>query len=90
MTMDGDGGKPPIGRNLLAMAQFRGGDAELDATAIERLTGMSCSTARDCLVDLSRLGYIISQQEGRYRLAGDCAGVLVHPAGAGGSTHASA
>ncbi len=90
MTMDGDGGKPPIRRNLLALAQFRDGDAELDVTAIERLTGMSCSTARDCLVDLSRLGYIVSQQEGRYRLAGDYAGVLVHRAGEGGSTHASA
>ncbi|HEY5285521.1 MAG TPA: helix-turn-helix domain-containing protein [Solirubrobacteraceae bacterium] len=90
MTMDGDGGKPPIGRSMLALAQFRTGDAELDVAAIERLTGMSCSTARDCLVDLSRLGYIVSQQEGRYRLAGDCAGVLVHRAGEGGSTRASA
>ncbi|MFZ2112623.1 MAG: helix-turn-helix domain-containing protein [Solirubrobacteraceae bacterium] len=90
MTMDSDGGKPPIRSGLLALAQFRDGDAELDVTAIERLTGMSCSTARDCLVDLSRLGYIVSQQEGRYRLAGDCAGVLVNRAGEGGSTHASA
>ena len=90
MTMDGDGGKPPIRSGLLALAQFRDGDAELDVTAIERLTGMSCSTARDCLVDLSRLGYIVSQQEGRYRLAGDCAGVHVHRAGEGGSTHVSA
>lgn len=90
MTMDGDGYKPPIGRSMLTLAQFRTGDAELDVAAVERLTGMSRSTARDCLVDLSRLGYIVSQQEGRYRLAGDCAGVLVCRAGEGGSAHASA
>lgn len=90
MTTDGDGGKPPIGRGLLALAQFRDRDIELDVTAIERLTGMSCSTARDCLADLSRLGYVVSQQEGRYQLVGDCAGVLVSRAGGGGSTHASA
>ena len=89
--MDRDGGKPPIGRSMLTLAQFRTGDAELDVAAVERLTGMSCSTARDCLVDLSRLGYIVSQSEGRYRLAGDCADVLlVNRAGEGGSTHASA
>jgi len=90
MTMDGDGGKPPIGSGLLALAQFRDRDSELDVTAIERLTGMSRSTARDCLVDLSRLGYIVSQREGRYRLAGEYAGVLVNRTGEGGSTHASA
>jgi DNA-binding IclR family transcriptional regulator len=90
MTMDRHGGKPPIRSGLLALAQFRDRDSELDVTAIERLTGMSCSTARDCLVDLSRIGYIVSQREGRYQLAGDCAGVLVNRAGEGGSAHASA
>lgn len=90
MTIRGDGGKPPIMRSLLALAQFRDRDVELDVTAIERLTGMSCSTARDCLINLSRLGYIASRQEGRYQLAGDCAGAPVHRAGEGGSTHTSA
>jgi DNA-binding IclR family transcriptional regulator len=56
------------------LAQFGDAQVELDGAAVGRLTGLSCSTAQHCLVDLSRFGYIVAVEDGGYVLSGDCAG----------------
>ncbi|HEV3094533.1 MAG TPA: hypothetical protein VGY30_08475 [Solirubrobacteraceae bacterium] len=89
MTTDGDSEKPSVRLGLEALAQFESADVELDGTAIGRLTGVSCSTARDCLADLSRFGYVVAGEDGGYRLVGDSPGAHARRDG-GSSAGASA
>jgi DNA-binding IclR family transcriptional regulator len=87
MTTGGGSEKPSVRLGLDVLAQFGDAQVELDGTAIGRLAGVSRSTAQDCLVDLSRFGYIVGGEDGGYRLAGDCAGVYARR---GGGSSASA
>jgi DNA-binding IclR family transcriptional regulator len=89
MATDGDRKKPSVRLNLEALAQFDRAEVELDGAAIEKLTGMSSTSAQDCLIDLSRFGYIVCVEDRRYRLAGNCVGVRAHRSG-GSSAGASA
>jgi len=89
MATGGDREKPSVRLGLEALAQFDRAEVELDGAAIERLTGMSSTSARDCLVDLSRFGYVVAAQDRGYRLAGNCAGVHARRCG-GSSAGASA
>lgn len=89
MATDGDRERPSVRLGLETLAQFDRAEVELDGDAIERLTGMSCTSARDCLIDLSRFGYVVAVQDRGYRLAGNCAGVNVRRGG-GSSAGASA
>lgn len=88
MATGGDIEIPSFRLGLEVLAQFGDGEAELDSTAVRRLTGVSCSTARDCLVDLSRFGYVVAVEDGGYRLAGDCVGI--HARRGGGSSAGAA
>jgi DNA-binding IclR family transcriptional regulator len=64
MTTGGDSEKPSVRLGLEVLAQFDDEDVELNSAAIRRLTGVSCSTARACLVDLSRFGYVVAGEDG--------------------------
>jgi DNA-binding IclR family transcriptional regulator len=76
MTTGGDSEKPPFLRyGLEVLAQFDSAEVVLDQADIQRLIGVSCSTAERCLVSLSGLGYLESETEGHYRLAGQSAGI---------------
>jgi DNA-binding IclR family transcriptional regulator len=88
MTTGGDREKPSVRLGLDVLAQFGDAQVELDGTAIGRLAGVSRSTAQDCLVDLSRFGYVVAVEDGGYMLSGDCAGQV--RCGGGRSTSASA
>lgn len=89
MATDGDREKPSVRLGLEALAQFDRAEVELDGAAIEKLTGMSSTSARDCLIDLSRFGYVVAVEDRGYRLAGNCEGVHARRCG-GSSTGASA
>lgn len=88
MTTDGDSEKSSVWLGLDILSQFDDAELELDGIAIQRLTGVSCSTVQACLVDLSRFGYVVAGEDGGYRLAGDCAGI--HARRGGSSAGASA
>jgi DNA-binding IclR family transcriptional regulator len=89
MATDGNRERPLVRLGLEALARFDRAEVELDGAAIERLTGMSSTSARDCLMDLSRIGYVVAVQDRGYRLAGNCAGVQARRCG-GSSAGASA
>jgi DNA-binding IclR family transcriptional regulator len=70
------GSEPSLLRHgLVVLAQFKDQDAALDGIDIERLAGISRSTAQQCLVKLSGLGYLRHASAGRYRLAGRSGGI---------------
>jgi tetraprenyl-beta-curcumene synthase len=88
VAMDGDRESPSVRLGLETLAQFDGARVELDGAAIERLTGMSCTSARDCLTNLSRFGYVIAIEDRGYRLAENGVGVQARRGG-GSSAGAS-
>jgi DNA-binding IclR family transcriptional regulator len=88
MMTGGDSEKASIWLGLEVLARFHDADVELDRVAVERLTGLSCSTVQHTLVDLSRFGYLVAVEDGGYRLSEDCVGQV--RCGGGSSASASA
>jgi DNA-binding IclR family transcriptional regulator len=70
---------------LLVLAQFGDERTVLDGGDIERLAGVSRSTAHQCLVKLSGLGYVSCASHGRFQLAGRPVGIRI-PRGGSGTT----
>jgi hypothetical protein len=56
MPRGGDRRKPPIHVYLKILAQFSDAEAKLDGATAGCLTGVSCSTARDCLAEVFGFG----------------------------------
>jgi IclR helix-turn-helix domain len=81
MTTGGDSEKSPVRIGLDILAHFDDADTRLDGDAVARLTGLSSSTARHALVDLSRFGYIVAVEDGGYMLSGNAVGRQVRCGG---------
>jgi DNA-binding IclR family transcriptional regulator len=66
---------------LVVLAQFGDEHISLDGKDIERLAGVSRSTAQRCLVKLSGLGYLSRASHGRFRLADRSVGIRARRGG---------